>query len=86
MLQKYDEFINYISTFFSVFQIITADTKEEWIQILREYRFDEEYEITSVPAILNQFGINGSIVLSLKNFAYIASMKNSTRNSANSFP
>lgn len=86
MLQKYDEFINYISTFFSVFQIITADTKEEWIQILREYRFDEEYEITSVQAILNQFGINGSIVLSLKNFAYIASMKNSTRNSANSFP
>lgn len=73
MFQSYQEFINYMNLYFSVFQNIKADTKEECIHILKNYRFYDVYEIASAPETLNQFGIFGTIYLSLSNFAYIAS-------------
>lgn len=58
----------------SIRQISQKSDKNFWINELKTRNFSENYIITKVPRILNQYGIDSKyIYMSLDNMAYILS-------------
>ena len=73
MLRNYNDYKEYVEKRYPDLKKNEDYSKEEWVKILENNNFKSGYRITKTPAVLKKYGIEGDVIMSLSNFAYIMS-------------